>query len=429
MFLTSKRFWKRVGYGFLILIGVFILAYAALSLWANRLSARLEALRAEGEPTSIAELAPAPVPGEENGAAYLKEIALEIEAFAKDESKFYESPLGKMYEKSEDKGEKPSPEVVAEILKILDKHSAIELILRQAIECPNYASRLDYSQDFQPFLAMLLNSAQNLRSAVRMLDWKSRVLLVEGNIPEAVETGLLVFQLSQLQEQEPALVNGLVAVALRGMGTQIINRALRAGPLDLDLRKSLDAELATHDQLDWFIRNLKTERAVNLSAAVDLFPSFPMTWQGTMLQGDMIYFYENLLPFVSEPYYVSAKKLSNLQRDSYSTPISNSLIGLLFPALESAQIAANRDLALIRSLRVLNALQAYQAVHSKEATTIPDLDLPESATIDPFDGKPLKLKWTDEGWIVYSVFKNGVDDGGLFDKQQDIGLRPNGLLP
>lgn len=33
--------------------------------------------------------------------------------------------------------------------------------------------------------------------------------------------------------------------------------------------------------------------------------------------------------------------------------------------------------------------------------------------IDPFDGKPLKYRITDLGFVVYSAGQNGKDDGGL----------------
>ena len=53
-----------------------------------------------------------------------------------------------------------------------------------------------------------------------------------------------------------------------------------------------------------------------------------------------------------------------------------------------------------------------------------DLSLPKAATIDPFSGEPLKLKRTDDGWIIYSVGDNGVDDGGDLAYGKDIGLAP-----
>jgi len=55
------------------------------------------------------------------------------------------------------------------------------------------------------------------------------------------------------------------------------------------------------------------------------------------------------------------------------------------------------------------------------------LGLPKEATIDPFDGKPLKLKHTKDGWIVYSVMVNGIDDGGEFTGLADFGVAPRRL--
>ena len=52
------------------------------------------------------------------------------------------------------------------------------------------------------------------------------------------------------------------------------------------------------------------------------------------------------------------------------------------------------------------------------------LSLPKEATIDPFSGEPLKLKHTDDGWVIYTVMQNGIDDGGDFKDQKDYGLAP-----
>ncbi len=427
MFFTSKRFWKLIGYSILTLIVLLLLAYGGVNWWAsNRLESRIAKLRAAGEPTSIADLAPAAVPAEEDGATYLAEIAEEIAALGKEQARFYETPVGQSYKIKSDHGEELSTEEIAAIRAILEKYFTIEPALRKATQCQYYTSRLDYSLEFNPFLEAAMERATQLRTCARMLAWKSEVLLSEGKVEEAVQTGLLVFRLSRLQEQEPAVVNGLVAVALRGRGTDIINRALRTGPIGEELRSSLDTELASYDELEWFVRTLKSERPVNLSAPEDLFPHFPVAWLGTLLQADMLDFYDRLLPLSAEPAYLSAQKISALQQDSYSTAISRSLIGLLFPAMDAAHVAANRNLVDVRCLRVLNAIQSYKQIQGKEAAAIGDLDLSHSATIDPFSGEPLKLKMTDDGWVVYSVMKNGVDDGGNFRKQLDWGVAPIG---
>lgn len=83
-----------------------------------------------------------------------------------------------------------------------------------------------------------------------------------------------------------------------------------------------------------------------------------------------------------------------------------------------------RNEAIMRSLRIFNALTQFRVERGREASGLEDLALPKEATIDPFSGQPLKLKHTDDGWIIYSVETNGVDDDGDLKDQNDVGLAP-----
>ncbi len=51
--------------------------------------------------------------------------------------------------------------------------------------------------------------------------------------------------------------------------------------------------------------------------------------------------------------------------------------------------------------------------------------MPEFITavpLDPFDGKPLRLKQTDHGLIVYSIGPDMIDNGGApFDYEKQTG--------
>ena len=105
---------------------------------------------------------------------------------------------------------------------------------------------------------------------------------------------------------------------------------------------------------------------------------------------------------------------------------SNTLVSQLFPAVHAVYQASNRDQALMRCLRILNALQDYLATQGHEANSLTDLSLSPQATIDPFSGAALKLKKTPTGWIIYSVMNNGVDDNGDFKDMKDWGLAPAG---
>ena len=99
------------------------------------------------------------------------------------------------------------------------------------------------------------------------------------------------------------------------------------------------------------------------------------------------------------------------------------LTKFVLPAVQAVYSAANRALTAVRSLRVLNALQAFAETNGREASGLAELGLPTEATIDPYSGKPLILKHTDAGWTVYGVGENGKDDGGKFDKDMaDVGV-------
>jgi len=172
---------------------------------------------------------------------------------------------------------------------------------------------------------------------------------------------------------------------------------------------------------------MKTERAYSLSAAGQLVVvAYWIPWSGKWLQADMIDYYDKLIPVMAQPWYQSHTKIHGLNHVSHWSPFSSTMISLLMPAIDAYLESINRDTAMVRSLRVVGALTAYAQANGHEARGLDDLHLPAAATLDPFSGQPLKLRSTDDGWVVYSVFKNGADDGGDFHEMADWGLGPVG---
>jgi hypothetical protein len=84
---------------------------------------------------------------------------------------------------------------------------------------------------------------------------------------------------------------------------------------------------------------------------------------------------------------------------------------------------------MTRALRVFNALTEYRERTGREANGLADLALPQDATLDPYSGQPLKVTRTKDGWLIYSVMENGVDDGGDFTEHRDLGLAPPATGP
>ena len=67
--------------------------------------------------------------------------------------------------------------------------------------------------------------------------------------------------------------------------------------------------------------------------------------------------------------------------------------------------------------------RADQGDHSEPK--LAELGLAPNATRDPFTGKPLRLRKTADGWLVYSVGENLRDDGGHLGRYPDVGVGPN----
>ena len=146
---------------------------------------------------------------------------------------------------------------------------------------------------------------------------------------------------------------------------------------------------------------------------------WPLKWY---LLGVYDYTHE-LIPLAVRPWFGVRDQFGKSDTEMISTG-HGKLADLLVPAARASFQANARGIAMLRSLRIYNALRQFSEQNGHEATDLAELKLPSEATIDPYSGKSLKLKHTELGWEVYSVMENGVDDGGTFKDLKDYGVAP-----
>ena len=426
-----KRIMKRLGIGLAILAAVLLIINGTYSWNTGRqLEQRLAKLRAAGQPTSFADLAPKPIPPEQDAAVHLRRLARQLQSFANEYVEFFEkTPLGKPFSEREDRGEPPTPDQVDAIRKILTHYPDLSQAIDEASRCEGYASEIDYDVADSLVIEELMSTASGRRTPARFLRWKITVLLAEERQEEALGMGMVILRLARHYDREPALVNGLIAIAVRYVAADSLNMVLRSGPISAEVRQQLDQELGLHEDSTWIQHVMKTERVINLSASRNIFSqAWWLPWMERGLEVDMLDYHQRLLSVISQPWHKSRDEIRSLNLDiSHSTPISGTLTTLLTPAIEFAYDAFNRSTATLRCLRIVNKVTAYAQTNGREVEGLHDLDLPNAAKLDPFSGEPLKLKWTDEGWVVYTVFKNRTDDDGDFRDQADWGLGPAGF--
>ncbi len=244
-----------------------LVALVALSLWTGgRFGARLTAIRAAGDPASLAELAPAPIPPRQNAAAVIDELTPQLEAFARANGAFYKTDLGQAYDAARERGNPPADEQLTAIRAIVEQFPELRAGVARAAACPQYASVADFSVDSTKFMEKQLVRIQNFRSLGRFQIWGIEALVGEQKRDEAVARGIDLLKLARLREGEPTLVSFLVSIAVRYSAIDALYDVLAAGPLSDESHAVLDAELARQDKSGRFGRMLRTERAFAVSS-------------------------------------------------------------------------------------------------------------------------------------------------------------------
>jgi hypothetical protein len=420
--------------GVVILVAIALIVNAVMA-WRTerRMRSILAGIRASGDPASIRELAPAPIPDAENAAVVLQRLKPRLEAFSKEYAQFLDSPMGKSYE---ERGEAPATtDQIAAIRAILERYPDVSADLVVAADREEYASLADFSVNHQKLIDDNLSRLSNLRTAARLVNWQVEVQLADGKHEEAVEQGIDLLKLARLHDAEPLLVNYLVGVAVRQMAVNMLYDALAAGPVRPELHAAIDQELARHDTPQRIVHALKTDRAYSASVTENGGANPNSKAHPILL---------SLFGWTMQRHFVSALDYSDQQIAlvAKSWPNPNGRVGrgaapgedelgtlaaLMVPGLQATYAAEARIVAMMRALRIFNGLRQYAEENGREAVGLEELNLPAAATGDPYSSGTLKLKETDDGWLVYSVMKNGMDDGGDFKEMKDFGVAPRKL--
>lgn len=428
-FLPQRPLFRR------LLVGVMIvcLLLFGLSCWSigskSSLNRRIDAIRAEGYPATIADLAPVVIPADDGAAAQLASAADQFAEFDRELARFEKTPVGAAYDEGRRRGEAPTSEQLDAMRAIAEKFPELDPAVERAAACGQYASRLDYRLPYPQFQAAMLSHASSLRKVARFVAWQMQLAIAEGRTDLAVEQGIALLRLADLYDgSEPGIVSSLVAVAVRGVAASALYDALSAGPISSELRQQLDEELSRFDAQQSLLHALTTERAISVSAIQDQLGGGvkPLIVNTVGLHIKKMYvesidYYEPVLSVAEQPWHVIHQQGTSIFKKptAYGT-----MADLSAPVFEAQYEAVHRMSALLRSLRVLNAFQLYAAEQRAEAAGLVDLKLPVEAMEDPFTGKPLIAKLVDGNWLVYSVGKNGVDDGGEFTTPKDYGVGP-----
>lgn len=429
-FLKAFRF-AAILFGGLIAAG---LIYYAVSNW--RASVRLEntiaRLRAAGDPVSLADLARPPIPPEENAFTFLKRAEADIKAIDNEVSAAETAEFEAHRQREKEAGLTTpetanddayfSPAVRAAMRAALAAYPKAVPLLLQASRCPDFDSQLDVNTDPGNYTADIIDVVAPMRAAVRVLHYQAQVDLADGRADDALQSALAIMRLSRLYDHEPTLVVGMVSIACFNVGVRVANDALRLGPLSNANQKALDDELAQQLPIEAAKHTLKTERAFNLEHYRD-FLGHGLGWPPSMKNDacTSVELVDALLETLRQGNASSVTDPKVREILARSGPMT----ALLESAFQGYLYAVRRNVATLRSLRILAALSRTKFSPETSVPKLDELGLPASELLDPFNGEPLRLKKLPEGWLIYSVGVNLKDDGGDVAEVIDVGLAPS----
>ncbi len=293
-------------------------------------------------------------------------------------------------------------------------------------------------------LMTLLEPQQKVRSTTNLLHYDAILRAHDGDMSGAMSACAAAINAGRSLGDEPFAISQLIRIACIAVGCQTLERVLAQGepePEDLERLQSLLQQEDAHSTQAIIWRG---ERAMQQA-------TFEGLEKGTIKLDQLISNFRldqsplEHLAFRLRVNYANdhALMLSLMNRGIATTRLPSHqqaaaekeliaevrrqaeravLVRLLFPALEKVSEAARRKQAQVRCMMTTLAVERYRQAHGSWPETLNQL-VPEmlaAVPLDPFDGEPLRYVKVADGIIVYTIGVDGVDNGGVLDRENPI---------
>lgn len=423
----KRKKWGCCLMGCAVPIGIVLLVFAAFLIWRMRAWTEIQRLEeeitAKGQPINVQEVDAAyriPEGVEDKTELFLLFLpTMENEGFLAEQT---ELPIvGKDVEFPCD------PAVVTEdeeaVFAFLEKHTE----LLEQIKVASLASgETRFALRFEDGFNMLLTHVQRMRGAARLLDLQARLQIRNGEHDKAFRTVRALLALGESIRHEPIIISQLVRVAVRGVAVNTICEALPHADWTDEQLKRLMADLRSVDWRNGVKTAMIGERAMGRSVFSDpdmLGPQFASLRYLSTYE-DQRFHLEHMtksvdateLPF---PEMMDEMEKINIElaQAGQTTKMTAPLSMIVVPALDAAVRAMARADANDKAVEAQLAIELYRRKHGKLPTALEELvpELLAEVPIDAFNGKPLIYRVDPTEILIYTVYNNRVDDGGVFE--------------
>jgi hypothetical protein len=424
-----------------VLAGVALLAFGLVGSvvwWRLRLghevNGRLRALQEAGLPTSGAELNKwyAAVPDSENAALMMTQAFALMRTFpdtrSNEVSRFQPPP----------RGQRLTPDQVQVLSDYIQTNAAALAKVNEALGLPQSRYPVDFSPGFNtllPHLGKIKTLAQTYRD-------QALLAIDSGHGGDASTSLATTLRLARTLDEEPGLISQLVRIAVVKIGTGTLERRLNAGNLSAVELTGLASQFTAVNKTNLLVRALIGERAIAIpyfrmsraeinrltkadeegsepQSGPPLAGREPLLFRATgFFERDLRFYLQVMQTDITLAKLGPPRSLVSTNLNQYVETRTKSryyiLSGLLLPSLSGVLIKEAESLALVRISTTALAAELFRLANNRLPKDLHELVpgfLP-SLPVDPFDGAPLRYKQLPKGYVIYSVGRDGHDDGG-----------------
>lgn len=381
---------------------------AAAPVYGPEVQKRLDELRAKGEPVTLEDLTPEPIPAEENaGTIYRQAFAAYVEG---------DDELLEIVHKGSRK-----PEEVGHVRRWVQQNERTLALVRQAagMERCQFVDR--YTGNYQEFPH--LGKARRLAWLLRA----SAFLHCRGGNPElAIQDCLAGVRLGGHMGQGMMMLDnlaqrGIIAISLLSFRESLpearlqpeeyrqIVHALRAALVNFSVRRALKGHRVL--ALDILSRPAQVKELITFE--VDFRNPVHRVWLDAERIG-VLDVHQMFLNWADKPFFEIADDMEK-QPEAYvrSKVMPLPLTVLLTPHTMSIEGQARLRAELLQALLAVE-LEEHRQSSGAYPESLYELRLKhfEELPLDPFSGKPFRYEKRPGGYLLYSVGPNGKDDGG-----------------
>jgi hypothetical protein len=391
---------------------------------------QLQAIRAAGFPTSGAELNsyyPA-VPDHENAALVMTQAF----ALLRDYPDSRSNKIARFNIPSREQS------LTTDQIKLLsgyvEMNSNALIKAREAISLPK--SR--YPVDLAPGWDTLLPQLPNLRKFSKLAGIETVSALQAQQPKQAADSILFQFDLCHTLDSDPLLISGIVRGEIISSASQLAESGLNRADFDETSLSELVKNFVQVDEnglspirfvsdravaLPYFQTNWFALRRVIYSGGDSdrlLSTEFRgrIGWLTGLFDRDEIFYLKEMRAVIDEahrPYPECLSLYSTMHEAAWEGHGRGYIFGPeLIEALRNAVLKEVEVSARVRTATVALAVARFRLAHGQLPEDLNELvpQLLPAIPSDPFDGQPLRYKRLKKGYVVYSVGRDGDDNGG-----------------